>query len=170
MKNRCYTRYSYNVFIFLAIIMLLFSIGPWVVETGEGVAIRVVWSVAMLIFGVISFIGAIQNMQYFYFEDDCLIVRSVFGEIKRLRIGDSVAYVETLPTYFSWVASTNERWICVYDKSIVNNALYTFRSGCSNKKKYKRIQIVYTEENRKMIEQFIRIDKRSSFLYRLFVD
>ena len=150
--------------------MLLFSIAPLVVKTGEAVAIQVVWSVAMLIFGVISFIGAIQSMQYFYFEDDYLIVRSAFGEITRLRIEDSVAYVETLPTYFSWVASTDERWICVYDKSMVNNALYRFRSGCSNKKNSKRIQIVDTEENRKMIEQFIRIDKRGSFLHSLFAD
>lgn len=100
-----------------------------------------------------------------FFEDNYLIVRSVFGVIVKLRIEDSIAYVETLPTYFSWVASIDERWICVYDKSIVNNALYRFQSGCTNKKKYKRIQIVYTEENRKTIEQFIRIDKRDSFLY-----
>ena len=150
--------------------MLLLSIVPWILETDEGFAIRAAWSITMLILGAILIIGAIQYMQYFYFEGDYLIVRSAFGIIVKLRNEDSIAYVETLPTYFSWVASIDERWICVYDKSIANDLFCRFRSGCTNKKKYKRIQIVYSEENRKAIEQFIRIDKRNSFLFSCFAD
>ena len=117
----------------------------------------------MIFFGVIMVIDAIHNMQYYYFEDNSIIVRSLFGIIVKLELNKVKAYIETLPTYSSWVVCLDETWICIYDVSISDNYLYRFKHGCSNKRKYKRIQIVFTEKNINKIKQYIQISPRNVF-------
>lgn len=106
----------------------------------------------------------IQYMQVFYFEDGYLIVKSAFGLINKLDINNSVAHIEVLPTYSSWVVSVDEKWICIYDKSISNNIRHRFKSGCANKKGLRKAQIVYSNENKQIVEQFIKIEARNSFV------
>lgn len=163
MKNRCYPKYSYIVFIILAMIMFMFSIAPLFIETTEGIIIKITWSVLMFLLGIVFIIAAIQHMQYYYFDNNHVIVKSLFGTIVKLNIEKVQVYIEILPTYFSWVMSVERKWICIYDESIIGNFLYRFKSGCSNRRKYKRIQIVFNESNEKNIVQYLKINKRQIF-------
>lgn len=160
MKNRCYPKYSYIIFIFLSIVLFVFSIAPAFIGEKEDVLFKVIWSASMFVIGVFCAIGAIHNMQYFYFESDYIIIKSLFGEIVKLNIKTVQAYIERLPTYSSWVTSINEEWICIYDEKISDCCLHKFKSGCSNKKKHKRVQIFFTENNKKIIEHYIKINTR----------
>lgn len=49
------------------------------------------------------------------------------------------------------------KWICIYDKNNFNFRS-KFRYGYSNRKNKKRIQIVYSEENFKIIEKYIQME------------
>ena len=109
----------------------------------------------------ITLIFGIHNMQYFEIRDECLMVKSLFGTIVKLDIENVDAYIETLPTYSSWVLSANEKWICLYDKSISNNICDRFKSGCANKRHHKRVQIICSDENRHCIEKYIEIKTRN---------
>ena len=125
--------------------------------------IYVLWSSVMLLLGLAFFFGGVQYMQYFYIECDHIIVKSALGTIVELNLYDSVARTETLPTYFSWVFTIDKKWICFYDKSIASSSHNRFNSGCANRKNAKRVQIIDNKENRKAIEQFIKIDDRLAF-------
>lgn len=163
MKNRCYTKYSYIIWFVLAVIMLIFSLGPLFIRTNDSNIFRMIFSISMFLFCTVACTTGIHYMQFFYFEDGYLIVKSAFGVINKLDINKSVAYIEVLPTYSSWFISIDEEWICIYDKSISNNIRHKFKSGCANKKKHQKVQIVYSDENKRMVEQFIKIDARNHF-------
>lgn len=160
MKTRCYAKYSYVIWFVLAGIMLIFSLGPLLIWTDETMAFNMIWSISMFSFCVFFCISGIHHMQFYCFEDGCLIVKSAFGEIVKLDTNSSIAYIETLPTYSSWIVSLDEKWICIYDKSIANNVLYRFKSGCANKKKQKKVQIIYSEDNESLIGQHMLIQKK----------
>ena len=70
----------------------------------------------MLVFSIVFVCGALYYMQYFEIKDNHIIIKSVFGEIVKLPIDRVNAYVESLPTYFSWTTTINLKWICIYDK------------------------------------------------------
>ena len=164
MKKRCYTQYSYVIWFILAGIMLVFLFGPLLIWTDEAIASKIAWCIIMLLFCVVFCISGIHHMQFFYFEESCLVVKSAFGIINKLDINNSVAYIEVLPTYSSWAISVDEKWICIYDKSIANSIRHKFKSGCANKKKYQRVQIVYSEENKQFVEKIIKIETRKGFV------
>ena len=126
----------------------------------------------MLSFSVITLIMALRNMQYFYFADGYLTVKWAFGEIVRLEVSNTVARIEKLTTYSSRprkaylskeTVSVDDTWICIYDKSIKNRPECMFRGGCTNSKKAKRIQIVYTEKNKELVERYIEISMGKRF-------
>ena len=143
------------LFAILSIVMFLLAIAPIFIKTNEGIVIKIIWSVLMFLLGMICMIGAIQYMQYYCFENGKIVVKSLFGKIVELNINAVQVSIETLPTYFSWVTSIDKKWICIYDESVFNNILYKFKSGCSNKKKQKKIQIVLNQNNKKVIEQYL---------------
>lgn len=155
MKKRCYPKYSYIIFIVLSVVLFIFSAVPLFIKTNEETAPKIIWSAVMLFLSITFILASIQYMQYYCFEDDYLIVKSAFGTIMKLNIPDIQAVEELLPTYFSSFFTIEIRWICIYDKSISDNFLSKFKSGCSNNKKIKRIQIIYTDENAEIIKQFI---------------
>ena len=163
MKKRCYTQYSYVIWFILAGIMLVFSFGPLLIWADEAIASKLAWCIIMLLFCVVFCISGIHHMQFFYFEESCLVVKSAFGEIVKLDTQNSVAYIEVLPTYSSWAISVDEKWICIYDKSIANSIRHKFKSGCANKKRHQRVQIVFSEENKQIIEKLIKIETRKGF-------
>lgn len=144
--------------------MLMFSLGPLLIRTSDPTTIKVIWSSSMFLLCMVACAIGIQYMQVFYFEDGYLIVKSAFGLINKLDINNSVAHIEVLPTYSSWVVSVDEKWICIYDKSISNNIRHRFKSGCANKKGFRKAQIVYSNENKQIVEQFIKIEARNSFV------
>ena len=154
MKTRCYPKYSYITFIVLSIIMFVFSIAPLIIKTNEDMIVKASWSLIMLIMSMIFMISSIQYMQYYYIDGNYIVVKSAFGTIMKLNASNIQISIETLPTYFSWIVSIDKKWICIYDKSLQNEYLFKFQSGCSNNKKLKRIQIIYNEKNIKAIERW----------------
>ena len=158
MKNRCYPKYSFVPSIVLAVILLVFSLGALVIETGEGWTIKILFGGSMLTFSIIMTLAGLYELQYFYIENNVLYVKSVFGIITKLDLNNAKAYVEFLPTYFSRASCIMEmKWICIYDKNNLNFRS-RFRYGYSNRKNKKRIQIVYSEENFKIIEKYIQME------------
>ena len=143
--------------------MFIFASAPLFLKTNDKLSIKIIWSTMMIFFGVIMMIGAIHNMQYYYFEDNSIIVRSLFGIIVKLELNKVKAYIETLPTCICRSVWLDEKWICIYDVSISDNYLYRFKHGYSNKRKYKKIQIIFTEKNINKIEQYIQISPRNVF-------
>jgi len=152
MKKRCYPKYSYIISFVLAIVSLLFSIGPLVIKTNEGIVIKILFSSIMVFFSLMMTFGGILYLQYFYVENNILYVKSIFGIITQLDLNNAKAYIEVLPTYSSWTTSIDEKWICLYDNNL--NILSKFKSGFSNKKNKKRIQIIFNEDNIQIIEKY----------------
>lgn len=140
--------------------MLLFSVGPLIIKTEEGLKIKILFSSIMIFFSLMMTVGGILYLQYFYIENNILYVKTLFGTITKLDLNNARAYIELLPTYFSWITSIDVKWICIYDNNL--NILSKFKSGCSNKRNKKRIQIVFNEENIKIIERYIQIEKRKN--------
>ena len=91
-----------------------------------------------------------------YIDGNYIIVKSAFGTIIKLDALNVHISIETLPTYYGWIVSVEKKWICIYDNSLRNNSSCKFQSGCSNGKKIKRIQIVYNDDNKKLIEQLVK--------------
>ena len=111
------------------------------------------WSLFMLSFSLVLFIGALILMQYYVIEDGKLSVKSVFGTLISLEISNCKLIVQNLPTYSSWIGVTYDSWLCIYLK---NNKLKLFTKGFNNKKKYKRIQIIYSEKNAAVLSQYLK--------------
>ena len=91
-----------------------------------------------------------MSSQQNLFEDGKIVVKSIFGIIVSLDISDCFLKVQNLPTFSGWGGTTYMRWLCVYQK---NRKTPIFHTGCSNKKKYKRIQIIYSEKNSIILSQ-----------------
>lgn len=166
MKNRCYPKFSYILMMVLAMVEFAFAAGPFFFQTNEGALFKIIWCSSMSLFGVILLLGAIQYMQYYYFEGDDIVVRSLFGIVVKLNIHRVNTYIECLPTYS--YSGIHEKWICIYDESIQGRSP-RFKSGCSNSKKHKRIQIILTEKNLSIIKQHLEIkkDKVAEYLSRV---
>lgn len=145
----------------ISAVLFLFAVASLFIKTDGELLFEIIWLSLMIIGGIIMLIGAVYYMQYYYFEDDSIIVKSLFGNVVKLDINKVKVYIETLPTYFSWVTTIDDRWICIYDESISDIFSYKFKAGCSNKRKYKRIQIIYTENNLNLIKQHIEITQRT---------
>ena len=163
MKNRCYPKCFYVLYIILSAILFLFAAAPLFIKTDDELLMWIIWSTSMTIFGIITLIGAIYYMQYYYFEDDNIIVKSLFGIVVKLDVNKVNVYIEMLPTYLGARNPIDVHWICIYDESISDNFSYKFKSGGSNKRKYKRIQIIYTDNNWDLINQHIKITPRTIF-------
>lgn len=155
MKTRCYPKYSYISFGVISIVMFIFSLAPFIIKTNDEMIAKAAWSFIMLLMGVIFMIASIQHMQYCYIDGNYIVLRSAFGTIMKLEALNVHISIETLPTYYSLVISGEEKWICLYDSSLLNVSSFKFQSGCSNNKKLKRIQIIYTDDNKKLIEQWL---------------
>ena len=139
----------------ISAILFIFSIAPLFIETNDVIIVKFFWSFTMAVLGMIFIIISIQYMQYFYIEGDHIVVKSAFGTIMKMNVNNVMVNVESLPTYYSWVLSVDKKWICIYDKDSLNEGLSKFKSGCSNHKRYNRIQIIYSKENKKTIDQWI---------------
>lgn len=158
MKNRCYPKYSYLLSAVLACITIVFSIVPIFINTNEEIIWKIIWSSAMIFMSGAFIIGSIIDLQWFVIEGEYIIVKTVFGTFNKLLIENLTASLETLDTYHSWVLSIPVKWICIYDDKDTIKFQKRFRSGCSNKRNQKRIQIVFTEKNYELIKKYIKIN------------
>lgn len=157
MKKRCYPKYCYILYIILSIVMFIFSLGPLFIKTDDEKVIGIIWSIIMLTFGIFFVISALYSLQYFYIDNDYIIVKSCFGIIEKINIKHAIISVENLPTYFSWIITTNKKWICIYGNSDLSNQS-KFKTGCSNKKNQDKVQIIYSDENMQMIKNICNMD------------
>lgn len=99
-----------------------------------------------------SIYGFFYNRQYLYIKNGKFILQNPFVKIKELNIEECYYEISTLPSYFSWVAITDETWICIYLKNESNK----FKYGVANSKQYNRIQLIYTKENLEIIENLFK--------------
>ena len=70
---------------------------PLFIKTNDGEIVKALWSAGMILFGIVFTIGAIQNMQYFYFKGEDLTIKSLFGTVVTLNAKQVHVYIETLP-------------------------------------------------------------------------
>ncbi len=157
MKSRCYPKYSYVIYFVISGVLFLFACAPVFIQTDDTTAIKLLWSGAMFVMSAIMSLGAMYYMQSYCFDNGFIVVKSIFGILVKMRIEDVCAYIETLPTYFSWVSVSNTKWICIYDKNELRNIYTRFESGCSNSRTKKRIQIIYTKQNEERLRPYIKI-------------
>ena len=164
MKKRCYPAYSYISSIVLATVCLVFSSLPLFVETTDSIESKIFFFSFMLCFAILQALATIHHMQYYVLEGDYIVVKTLFRTIVSLNVQNIYLEIETLPTFFSGgTCTSHKKWICLYDKDAVYYASgvalfankFRFKSGCSNSRKKKRLQIIYTDENMKAIEEFI---------------
>ncbi len=154
-KNRCYPKYSYIVSIALAIVLLAFAMGPIFIKTDDKLSIKIFWSFSMLCFSLFSFVNALILMQYYVIENGKIIVKSFYGTIVSLEISNCLLIIQNLPTFSSWLGSTYKPWLCIYLK---NDNILLFEKGCNNRKKYNRIQIIYSKKNSAIMSQYFESD------------
>ena len=137
--------------------MLIFAILPWIVNTNDTMGVRIFACAFASIMFVLMIICTLEELQYYYIDGNYIVVKSALRTIMKLDGSNVHISTETLPTYFSrGVPTTYKKWICIYDNSLRYDASAKFYHGCDNSKKMKRIQIIYTEKNRKIIRQWIR--------------
>ncbi len=105
----------------------------------------------MLGFSLFSFVSALILMQYYVIENGQIIVKSIFGTIISLEISNCLLMLQNLPTFSGWGGVTYKLWLCIYLK---NDNIPLFKDGCNNRKKYKRIQIIYSEKNSAILSQY----------------
>ncbi len=154
-KNRCYPRYSYIVSFALAGISLIFSLVPIFFKTNLELYILLIWSLSIVACSISFFISALISMQYYEIKDGRITIKSIFGTINSLELSNCFLTIQKLPTFFSRSSSTYKLWLCVYLK---NSNTPFFTKGCNNKKKFKRIQIIYTENNSSILSQYLESD------------
>lgn len=143
-NNRCYPLYSYLIYLVFFILLIPFSFLILSLPSKTGYLIFVILPPVVLGVGfVLTFFGFLLNNQSFYIEGNYLIVKNCLCEVMRVNLSQCDLQITSLPTYSSWASSIFEKWICIYDSTTY---VPKFIKGCSNSKKYCRIQIVYSEE------------------------
>lgn len=153
MKKRCYPKYSYYIFFALSLVMIIFSFFPLLFFTDDELVYKIVWSIMTSIGGLTMLIAAIINMQYYIIKDGVIMVICFGFIINKLKLNNCKFEVEVLPTYFSWITSIKEKWICIYANDEKN--LKHFKIGCCNKRKEKRIQIVCNNKNKESFKDYL---------------
>lgn len=142
--NRCYPLYSYLIYLVFFILLIPFSflMVSLLAQTDDVRYVIILFTI--LGFGfIVTFLGFLLNRQSFYIDDDYLIVRNCLYEVMRVKLSQCDLQVTALPTYSSWTSNIFEKWICVYDTTV---HVPRFMKGCSNSRKYCRIQIIYSEK------------------------
>ena len=141
--NRCYPLYSYLIYLIFFLLLIPFSFLMFSLLSKTDDMKYAILLIAILGFGfVVTFWGFLLNRQSFYIENNYLIVKNCLYEVMRVNLSQCDLQVTALPTYSSWTSNIFEKWICVYDSTI---HIPRFTKGCSNSRKYDRIQIIYSE-------------------------
>ena len=143
-KRRCYPLYSYLIYLVFFILLIPISFLIFSLPSKTGDATYTILFLAILGFGfVMTFLGFLLNNKFFYIEGNTLIVKNCLYEVMRVNLSQCDLQVTSLPTYSSWTSNIFEKWICVYDTTV---CVPKFMKGCSNSRKYCRIQIIYSEK------------------------
>lgn len=154
MKKKCYPKYAYYIYYLLSSVIFLFSIGPWIINTNDLLSIKISCSITMLVFSLLLFFSALWNGQFYTIDKGFIVCKNCFCVIQKISIEDAICIIQELPTYFNWMTSTSKKWICIYCK----NSNFRFETGCSNSRKKKGIQIIYTDNNYELIDKLCQVN------------
>ena len=100
------------------------------------------------------FFSALWNGQFYTIDKGFIVCKNCFCVIQKISIEDAICIIQELPTYFNWMTSTSKKWICIYCK----NSNFRFETGCSNSRKKKGIQIIYTDNNYELIDKLCQVN------------
>ncbi len=147
-KINSYPKYSYIIFLIISLILLILSTCPLFLWTDTKLIIKLLWSSIMIIFSLISFLCFLYFKQILIITKNSLILRNIFGQINEISFDKYYYEIRELPTFFSWSVSIKKKWICIYEDSSIPKFTY----GCSNSKKYNRIQVILNKKNEVLIK------------------
>ena len=154
MKNRCYSRYSYILCYTFSLLFLVVSFLPLFIETNEKIGIKIIYISTMLMFSVVSLVIGLYYCQFYVLDDDKIKVKWLFGIIDEICIQNAIVEISCLDSYFSWITTIKQEWICIYDAS---KEIVKFKKGFSNKKNKGRLQIVYNDYNYGIVKKILNI-------------
>lgn len=151
-KINCYPKTASLIFLIIFLLSLIVGFLPFVLfENLEVGIIRVIWIITISLCVLFSIFGIFHYRQYLYVKGNKLILKNIFYTIKVLDIDKCYYEVSSLQSYYGRRYFL-EKWICIY--SI--NETKKFRFGFSNGRKYKRIQLIYTDSHLKFIDNYIK--------------
>lgn len=151
--NNCYPKYAHCVFYILSGILVFFSIGPWIINTDDVLSIKITWTIIMSILSILLLFASLWFQQFYIIENGYIKCKNCFGKIQEILIETALFTIQELPTYFNWMDSINKKWICIYCK----DSDFRFKSGCSNSRKKRGIQIIYSDNNYELINKAFQV-------------
>ena len=151
--NNCYPKFAHCIFYIFSGILIFFLVGPWIINTDDLLFVKISWTIVMSIFSILLFFAALWFQQFYIIENGYIICKNCFGKIQEISIENALCTIQELPTYFNCMASINKKWICIYCK----DSDFRFKSGCSNSRKKRGIQIIYSDSNYKLISEVVQI-------------
>lgn len=110
----------------------------------------------MLLCSIYSLCAGIFSLQYFYIEDNILYIKTDFRVVCKLDLSNCKAFIQTLPSNNS-KSNVERKWICIYDNENLDY-FSKYKVGPEMRKGKKRVQIIFTEENLKIIEKYIQVE------------
>ena len=150
-KIFCYSKSARYIFLFLLLLSIIMASILCVLFKENGpIIFRIIWICIVIFCVLFSIFGFLHFSQYLYFVDGKIILQSPLYKIKELDINDCYYILCNLLSYYGR-GYVSEKWICIYS----NNENKLFKYGYTNGKKYKRIQVIYTEENYNYIQEYI---------------
>ena len=150
-KVNCYSKIASLIYLVLFILSLIVGFLPFMLfKDQDGVIFKMIWVIIFSFCILFSIYGILHHRQYLYVKDNKLILKSLLFTIKVLDIDECYYEVTKLQSYYSRTY-ISENWICIYSMDETKK----FKYGFSNGKKYKRIQVIFTEENYNYIQEYI---------------
>ena len=146
-KVNCYSKIASLIYLVLFILSTIVGFLPVVLfKEQDGAIFKVIWVIIFSFCILLSIYGILHHKQYLYVKENKLILKSLLFKIKVLDIDECYYEVTRLQSYYSRTY-ISENWICIY--SIYETK--KFKYGFSNGRKYKRIQLTYSESNLEFI-------------------
>lgn len=159
-KLRCYPKLANYLIIFMLIISIIVFFVPLIKFEEETNIYKIIWIIITLLCILYSIFCLIRYSQYIYVKNDKIILRCILYKIVELDVQNCYYVVTSLISDYGRTSISN-LWICIYQKDETK----FFKYGLSNNKKYKRIQIIYNEENLMFIKNYIEKKENSMINY-----
>ena len=148
--------------IYLVVFVLLLIVGmlPFVLfkEQNDGIY-EVIWVIIFSLGILFSLFEILHHRQYLYIQGNKLVLKSLLFKIKTLDINECYYEISKLQSYYGRTHIL-EDWICIY----YIDETKKFKYGFSNGRKYKRIQLIYNENNLKFVDSCVK--KKESLIMK----
>lgn len=151
-KILCYYKYICNLYLALGLLLFLMAILPFIIETNETQIISLIWSIGLFLLSFIMIFAYFYHRQTLLCTTDKFVLSNLFGVMQTLEPKNCIVEIVLLPTEYSWVRSSNKKWICIYEK---NDSIVKFKTGVSNSRKHARVQVIFNETNESIVKKFL---------------